>query len=858
MATPFDSNAGRDIVKNVGQQMLEDNERLGLSPRQMELNRLWAFYRCCQYDARGVDWDGYERVSALDQEAVAMGTFTPPGYYDAGRVPIKFRRPTAPYQLVKVIVDRFTGLLFSEKSHPILKIDGDPDTEDFAQAIIEEGGLWQAMMLARRFGGATGTAVVGFQFVGGQPLFEVHDPRWCRPKFVDRHRHVLGSIEIRYQYPVEQVDEKGRIVEVPHWYRRVIDRSKDVVYESIPVKEKTEPDWQVEVEVTHGLGFCPVVWIQNIPCTDDVDGDSDCLGIYDLATAIDALLAQANRGVIANCFGKETAFITSDGVRRFADLRDGATTHVLSHSGEWRRAVVKSYGKQELWGVTLQRGSAGAPIFVRATRNHRWLLADGSVTERVEVGDRIASAPQEFRKFEYETATDEEKVYWRRGFVWGDGSAYRSPVDGKLLGSRLRLCGEKTRYAKRFVEGGFKANEGAAWLKGDVDLYCRDFPKALPDPVEEPINLLRAFVRGFVDADGSRTRSQRASTRWKRIQVSGRASVEFVRAVFPAVGLYISQETDMSAEATNFGPRATPTVRFELNENASTHPNSSWRVVAVEPLEQCEEVWCLEVEEDHSFVLPCGFATMNCDPTTVISTDAKVSEIAKGSDNAIKLPANSTAAYLELTGSGPKAAIETADKFRAFALEVSQCVLEHPDTAQKTATEVERVYSSMLSKADILREQYGRKGVIRLMDMVLRAANKVKKSRVVQGADPAMPRIESYSLDLPPKYEKQPDGSFRPIPRQLGPGGHIKLVWPRYFEPGLQDAQQAVDASSKAKIAGLIDAEHATAAVAEFFDVEDPAAMQERIKAEAKEREAEARQMMMRRMQQPGGPGRLP
>jgi hypothetical protein len=292
----------RQLQAGLAPGMMDKVARLGMSPRQQELNRLWSIYRGSQYSARKIDWDGTERAEGIDAEAIASAGFLPPGYYDAGATfPVKFRRPSTPYHLRKVIVDRFTGLLFSDRKHPILRVEGDPASEDYVRTLAEVSRLWPSMIMARTYGGAMGTVAVGFQFLDGRPVVEVHDPRWCVPTFEDRHALKLASIEKRYMFPVDERDpETGAWVQRPYWYRRVIDREKDVLFVACPVSDE-EPEWQVEREVVHGFGFCPVVWAQNMPVQDDIDGDPDCLGIDDICDQIDALLSQANIGIIASC-----------------------------------------------------------------------------------------------------------------------------------------------------------------------------------------------------------------------------------------------------------------------------------------------------------------------------------------------------------------------------------------------------------------------------------------------------------------------------------------------------------------------------------------------------------------------------
>ena len=53
-------DAWRRMSQPVSAQAMERVARLGMSPRQQGLNRLWSMYACQQYSARRVDFDGRE------------------------------------------------------------------------------------------------------------------------------------------------------------------------------------------------------------------------------------------------------------------------------------------------------------------------------------------------------------------------------------------------------------------------------------------------------------------------------------------------------------------------------------------------------------------------------------------------------------------------------------------------------------------------------------------------------------------------------------------------------------------------------------------------------------------------------
>ena len=339
--TRFEPYAARQMQGALAPEVMGRVARLGLSPRQQEMNRLWATYRGQQYSARKIDWDGTEKTHGIEAEAIASAGFLPPGYYDAGATfPIKFRRPSVPYHLRKVIVDRFTGLLFSDRKHPAIRVEGDSIAEDYVRTLAEVSRLWPAMIMVRTYGGSMGTTAAGFQFIDGKPVVEVHDPRWCFPVFEDRYALKLASLEKKYMFPVDERDpETGEWIQRPYWYRRIIDTERDVLFKAIPVTDQ-EPQWEVEREVVHGFGFCPVVWVQNLPVQDDIDGDPDCLGVDDMCEQIDALLSQANQGILASC--DPTLKIITDaeldsvrkGSKNALKLPQGSTADYMEISGQ--------------------------------------------------------------------------------------------------------------------------------------------------------------------------------------------------------------------------------------------------------------------------------------------------------------------------------------------------------------------------------------------------------------------------------------------------------------------------------------------------------------------------------------------
>lgn len=768
-------NGTADEILNTG------SKHMKLSKRQIQLNELWSYFRVAEHDGKGTDWEGHPVVTSQQRDIVSRTHYTPPGYDTVSDLPRNFRRPVAPLGIVRNIVSRFTGLLFSNRKQPRMTVPGDQKTEDYLQAIIQYGGFWPAMIQTRNYGGAMGAGCIGFRFIQGKCTFEALDPRWTTPEFVGRGYTEPSKLTVQYTYSKEVQDGDGNYKAVWYWYRRVIDAETDTVWVPIRCKDK-EPNWEYMQRntVRHGLGFVPYEWIQNLQDDDDCDGDPDCSGCYDLVNVIDQLLAEVYTGTIKNCLGAETEFLTSEGVRKFSEFQDGDKVRVLTHRGRWRDATVRSYGAQQLYKVTLGRGRNRQTV--RATANHRWILEDGSVTSSLRVGQKLWKPPHLVRDWSYEDASEIEQLYWARGFAYGDGG-----ISGP--GCQIRLCGAKARFSARFEALNCDVTYPASY-NGDPLVYLRGYNKERPSLAEDGHRNVMAFVRGYLDADGSRNLKHPETSDvspFQGIQVTGEEAVRFVREVFPAVGAYIVAEDDRTDQATNYGPRSAKTVYFSLVLGFSNSPVAPYIVREIVP-DAVETVWCLEVEDDQSFVLPSGVVTANCDPTLMLVTDAEFKDIQKGSDNAIKLNSGGSGSYLELGGNGARVGLEVIKDLEDRVYRLAQCVPDsvlYQNSGEKTATEIERIFSSMLEKADSLREQYG-PAMTKICQKVLKAVRMYTQIRELPDG-----RLVRGRVDVPPKVIQQPDGDTVEIPRSIGKGTICDIKWPPYFRPTLTDADTA-------------------------------------------------------------------
>lgn len=308
----------------------------------------------------------------------------------------------------------------------------------------------------------------------------------------------------------------------------------------------------------------------------------------------------AHNARIYNCLDKNTQFVTMFGVKTFADFEDGDTTYVLTHTGKWQEATVRQYGESYLNKITIQKGNAESVVF--ATGDHRWILSNGDITTNLKEGDRLYKPVDTFDDFIFETASTEEQLYWCYGFVYGDGTVNNNY-------SMVRLCGKDTQYETRFTNLGFKSSSSLS-LKGDIMIYTGKYQKTTPDPNIDNPNLIRAFVAGYLSADGTKSK-QLYGSKYIAIQSSDIDHIDFIRKCFPVAGVWIISEKDLTGEETNFGVRPY-TVLFRISTNSGSKYNCGWKVKNIERQVKRDIVWCLEVENDKSFILPNGIVTGNC------------------------------------------------------------------------------------------------------------------------------------------------------------------------------------------------------------------------------------------------------
>ncbi len=310
-----------------------------------------------------------------------------------------------------------------------------------------------------------------------------------------------------------------------------------------------------------------------------------------------------------NCFERNTRFITSLGIKSFEDFSDGDSVTVLGPDGNWYPATVKYYGKQKIKDYLLKKNRTEKVI--SATSNHRWLLSDGSFQEGLHLNDKLLDSPFYWNGFDFDELSFEGKFYWCFGFIYGDGTletrySKAKKEYQKTDKTKVRLCGEKAKYLSRFQEVGYGKN---CYAK-EPEVTGIPYNKTIPKFENLSLECLVAFIHGYYDADGTKAIAPNTGKQIFSIQATGKESCDFIEQYFAVAGLYINSIVDRTGQETNFGVRGyTKNYQFFAEPSSKFH----WYVKDIkEKKNSLQDVWCLEVEEIHAFVLEGGIPTGNC------------------------------------------------------------------------------------------------------------------------------------------------------------------------------------------------------------------------------------------------------
>lgn len=222
-----------------------------------------------------------------------------PSFY----VPLDQRRPDSPYRIARLIVRRFTSLIFGHGRCPKLT-SPDPDTEALALALEEAGSVPAAFAQARNLGGGMGSVGISWRFWEGKPRLKVHLSKHLYVHaWADREQLVPEHVSELYQTARDVWNpEKRRMERRLFWVRSDWTPIADLTFCEVPVTNEAV-EWVIDEYAVHDDGEAHFIWVRNLPSDEDpgaVDGECDYEGLFEPMNSIDTLSTVINRGAKLN------------------------------------------------------------------------------------------------------------------------------------------------------------------------------------------------------------------------------------------------------------------------------------------------------------------------------------------------------------------------------------------------------------------------------------------------------------------------------------------------------------------------------------------------------------------------------
>jgi NAD-dependent dihydropyrimidine dehydrogenase PreA subunit len=348
----------------------------------------------------------------------------------------------------------------------------------------------------------------------------------------------------------------------------------------------------------------PCIDIKDLSCVDVCP--VDCIHTYERMLIIDP-------EECIDCFAPEERFITTWGVRSFAET-ENQTVRVLTDDG-FKPALVKRFRRKPLVNIEL------APAFeerdryggwrlttrnrsrfrrsVLATPTHSWVLADGERTDSLTVGQYVPAMRTSPRR-DGETY----RLGVLHGLVFGDGSWNKQEVRSEEHLHYVQLFGEKVaKFRDFFDQVNFSpcldvhpAYVGTGVVRAPVNLK-----RLLPETADP--EHIAGFADGWLASDGDRVKAGS----W-RLRSTDHAALAWLEAAAPLAGYVVVGSGEEASLKTNFGVRSRPIRWLDLATR-----ETFWRVMSVDPVEADEEeTFCAVVPGKHTFTLAGGVYVGNC------------------------------------------------------------------------------------------------------------------------------------------------------------------------------------------------------------------------------------------------------
>jgi hypothetical protein len=248
--------------------------------------------------ARARDLDILERILENRLYSVLPYEFHEERTDGGEYIPLRLRRPSVHYALARVVVEDSVALLFSEGHFPSIE-SADRGARDIVGALARSTRL-NSVMTEAALRGSVGSVAILLRVLRRRPFLQVMTTTYLTPRWDPEAPDTLMSVVERYKVSGAELVAQGYDgvdADAVYWFGRCWDVEWETWFVPVPVGAAVAPVADPVRSVRHGLGFVPLVWIQNLPGGSGVDGACTFRAAIDTSIEIDYQLSQAGRGL---------------------------------------------------------------------------------------------------------------------------------------------------------------------------------------------------------------------------------------------------------------------------------------------------------------------------------------------------------------------------------------------------------------------------------------------------------------------------------------------------------------------------------------------------------------------------------
>lgn len=297
-------------------------------------------------------------------------------------VQLRHRRPSVRYNLCRTVIDDSVSLLFSEGHFPVIRCKN-KDTAEMFKRIIKERKL-NELMIDAATKGSVGSVAILMQVFKGKPFFKALDTKYLTPHYDPTDPDRLVKVVEAYKVKRDQLIAVGITPptgDSQFWWR--VEWTENAELHFVPqtiedAREGKQPTASKDRSVEHKLGFCPLIWVKNLPGGDDIDGACTFPNeAVDTQIELEYQLSQVGRGLKYS--SDPTLLLKEPAVGEDGEVVKGAANAIvvsekgdaklLEINGTAAEAVMKYVKLLREYGLENLKGRSADPAKLSAARS---------------------------------------------------------------------------------------------------------------------------------------------------------------------------------------------------------------------------------------------------------------------------------------------------------------------------------------------------------------------------------------------------------------------------------------------------------------------------------------------------------